>query len=388
MGFSFDKLPPFDAAVIQHHSRSFSLAAKLLPKEIRTDVEKLYAWCRWCDDAVDEAANRDEAKNRIELLTADIERIYAGQQPEHASSKWMADIAHKYDIPIELPLDLLAGMMTDVGSPILETEAELLNYCYQAAGTVGLMMCRIMGVDSIAALRQAKALGIAMQLTNIARDIGEDWQTGRRYVPRKWLSLVPKKDMVPTNLEVRRAVEELLLLADQYYRQGYEGLESLPDGSRVAIRVAGNVYQEIGNEIQRQNFAVMSRRVFVPLKAKISIVATCLLNEFKFRSDRFLKNTSVRVQSLIHPFYAPAGDLPMNNETRYLAWLGISLTFVMATTLFFLMGLNPKKPSYDLLPWIYTGGCALIAATTGLLAKSYNQTLELQPARNPNDRQR
>jgi len=377
MEFNFDNLPSSDSAVIEQHSRSFSLAAKLLPKEIRSDVVKLYAWCRWCDDAVDEATSRGEAIERVDLLTADVERIYAGQEPKHVSSKWLADIAHKYSIPIELPIDLLAGMKTDVSNPVFETEAELLHYCYQAAGTVGLMMCRIMGVSSISALRNAEALGIAMQLTNIARDINEDWRTGRRYVPKKWLPLIPKKDMTPTNKGVRRAVEELLALAETYYVRGYEGFEQLPDGSRIAIRVAGNVYQEIGNEIIRQEFAVMSGRVFVPRKTKVRIVANCLLDEAGFRFNRFLTTSVSRVNKLFYTDYTSTGELPMNNDTRYLAWLGLSLTFVMATTLFFLMGMNPKKPSYDMLPWIYTGGCALVAAATGLLAKSCNQQLEL-----------
>ncbi|MGI9497821.1 MAG: phytoene/squalene synthase family protein [Mariniblastus sp.] len=377
MEFNFDNLPSSDSAVIEQHSRSFSLAARLLQKETRSDVVKLYAWCRWCDDAVDEAASRGEAIERVNLLTADVERIYAGQQPKHVSSKWLADIAIKYNIPIELPIDLLSGMKADVSNPVFETEAELLHYCYQAAGTVGLMMCRIMGVSSISALRNAEALGIAMQLTNIARDISEDWRTGRRYVPKKWLPLIPKKDMTPSNKEVRRAVQELLSLAEIYYVQGYEGFEHLPDGSRIAIRVAGNVYQEIGNEISRQEFAVMSGRIFVPRKTKIQIVAKCLVDEAGFRFNRFLNKSASRVNKLFYTDYTSTGELPMNNDTRYLAWLGLSLTFVMATTLFFLMGMNPKKPSYDMLPWIYTGGCALVAAATGLLAKSCNRQLEL-----------
>lgn len=376
MEFNFDNLPSRDSVVIEQHSRSFSLAAKLLPKEIRSDVVKLYAWCRWCDDAVDEATSCGEAKERIDLLTADVERIYAGQPPNHVSSKWLADIALKYSLPIELPIDLLAGMKTDMSKPIFETEAELLHYCYQAAGTVGLMMCRIMGVNSISALRNAEALGIAMQLTNIARDISEDWYNGRRYVPKKWLSSIPKKDMTPTNKEVRRAVQELITLSENYYAQGYNGLEHLPDGSRVAIRVAGKVYQEIGNEIIRQDFAVMSNRVFVSRKTKVQIVAKCLVNEAGFIINRFLNKSASRVNKLCFTDYNSTADLRMNNDTRYLAWLGLSLTFVMATTLFFLMGMNPKKPSYDMLPWIYTGGCALIAAATGLLAKSCNQQLE------------
>ena len=106
-------------------------------------------------------------------------------------------------------------------------------------------------------------------------------------------------------------------------------------------------------------------------------MAKCLVDEAGFRFNRFLTKSASRVNKLFYTDYTSTGELPMNNDTRYLAWLGLSLTFVMATTLFFLMGMNPKKPSYDMLPWIYTGGCALVAAATGLLAKSCNQQLEL-----------
>ncbi len=203
MKFDFDNLPPDDADVIQHHSRSFSLAAKLLPSRLRSDVEKLYAWCRWCDDAVDEAANLNEAKERLALLRKDVHRIYSGEATLHAASCWLASVVKTHEIPQHLPLDLLSGMEADLDTPVLQTVDELLLYCYQAAGTVGLMMSRIMGVTDRRALSKAKALGMAMQLTNIARDIDEDWQAGRRYVPKQWLSLVPKKDMTPTDGQVR-----------------------------------------------------------------------------------------------------------------------------------------------------------------------------------------
>jgi phytoene synthase len=380
--FDFNKMPASDAEVIKHHSRSFSLAAKLLPASIRADVEKLYAWCRWCDDAVDEAPSKEEAKKRIEILSSDVKRISEGKLPLHAASQWLADLSDRYEIPSELPLDLLQGMATDIENPIFETVDELLLYCYRAAGTVGLMMCRIMGVHDKIALENAEALGIAMQLTNIARDLSEDWQTGRRYVPKKWLSLIPLKDMTPSNGQVRMAVQELLDLADRYYSKGYQGLKQLPDGSRMAIRLAGVIYQEIGNEIRRQDLRVMSGRLFVPLTLKLKLGASCLISEIKFRSMRATKST------LISPFrsafldtFQYNGKTKMNYETRYLGYLGLSLTFVMATTMFLLMGLNPKETVYEGLPWIYSGGCALIAAGTGIMARRMNQHLTPQPVK-------
>ena len=241
-------------------------------------------------------------------------------------------------------------------------------------------MCRIMGVSNRVALQKAEALGIAMQLTNIARDINEDWHNGRRYVPRKWLSVTPKKDMNPTSKQLRQAVGHLLNLADHYYRIGYQGLEHLPDAARIAIRLAGNVYQEIGNEIRRNDFALLSSRAFVPLSKKLRIAARCLASEINFRTSRFTQNVYTHgLDTFVPTSFLSNGDMSMNNETRYLGYLGLSLTFVMATTLFFLMGLNPKESSYEMLPWFYTVGCATLAAVTGLVARSYNRELKPVP---------
>ncbi len=186
--------------------------------------------------------------------------------------------------------------------------------------------------------------------------------------------------MTPSNRQVRQAVQELLDLAERFYSKGYQGLKDLPDGSRTAIRLAGVVYQEIGNEIRRQDFCVMSGRIFVPLQLKLKLVAKCLISEMQYRFIRTKKSLLVSpfVSTSLNTFQ-PHRNIKMNYETRYLAYLGISLTFVMATTLFFLMGLNPKETVYEGLPWIYSGGCALIAAVTGIIARRMNQHLQPQP---------
>lgn len=381
MSFHFDKLPIDDAAVIQKHSRSFSLAAKLLPPNVRNDVEKLYAWCRWCDDAVDEAPDAKAATAQLELLRADVRLIYAGQSPLHPASKWLERLVHKYNIPSDLPLDLLSGMQTDLADPVLETVEELMLYCYQAAGTVGLMMCRVMGVTDPKAFSKAKALGMAMQLTNIARDVREDWQSGRRYIPKKWLSLVPGKDMTPTNRAVRPAVEKLLNLADEFYVEGNSGLEYLPDGVRFAIRLAGKVYREIGDEIRRQDLAVMSGRIFVPLQRKLWLIGTCAVGETSFRTQRLVHQITQPVtQSNSIQNLLSQGPDAMKNDNLYLFYLGISLTLVMATTMFILVGINPKQSAYESLPWIYSGVCAALAAVTGLMARRYDN-FELEPTK-------
>ncbi len=377
--FDFDQLPSEDAMVIRKHSRSFSLAARLLPANVREDVETLYAWCRWCDDAVDQAPSVEAARNRLQLLREDVERIYQGEPPSHPASKWLASLVHRYQIPRELPLDLLAGMATDLDDPSLTTVDDLLLYCYQAAGTVGLMMCRIMGVSDPRALPKAKALGMAMQLTNIARDVGEDWQRRRRYLPKQWLSLEPGKDLTPSNEQIRSSVERLLKLADSYYAQGFDGLNALPDKARFAIRLAGSVYREIGNAIRRQECQVMNQRVFVTDGQKYRIAAGCLLAELQFRVKRPMQRMISAVTLAQSPTTLYSNrEIKMNNDSRYLFYLGISLTLVMATTLFILVGINPKQIAYDSLPWMYAGGCAVLAAITGAMARRCNRLLTLR----------
>lgn len=373
MKFELDSLPPEDSVVIQHHSRSFSLAAGLLPRTVRKDVEKLYAWCRWCDEAVDEAPNQETAAIWLTGLREDVERIYRGEPPLHAASQWLAELVDRHSIPKHLPLDLLEGMETDLGNPVFETEGQLLEYAYQAAGTVGLMMCRVLGVSDPRAFPKAKALGMAMQLTNIARDVKEDWVRGRRYLPKPWLSRVPGKDLLPTNQEARNGVQKLLAKADDLYEEGLRGLADLPASVRYAIRLAGGIYREIGEEIRRNDFQVMNGRMFVNRSAKFKIAAKSLVDEFRFR---LRPHFAVRPQPFSLTSPAIERNRLMAQDHWYLFYLGISLTLVMATTLFLLVGMNPKQEAYDSLPWLYAAGTACLAAATGWLARRYRDPVE------------
>ena len=156
--------------VIQVNSRSFSMAARLLPKEMRTDVAKLYAWCRWCDNAVDDAPSQAVARHRLQMLMQDVKAIYSDQPIQLPASDWLRELVERYNIPPDLPRDLLRGMESDLNFKPMANDEALLLYCYRVAGVVGLMMRRVLGVTGQQALEHAKNLGIAMHLTNIARD--------------------------------------------------------------------------------------------------------------------------------------------------------------------------------------------------------------------------
>lgn len=286
MNDRFDDIPNDNGSVIRQHSKSFALASRLLAPRIRADVRKLYAWCRWCDDAVDAAPDKVAALARIEELQQDVQRIDAGHSPMHGASAWLNDLVRRYHIPLDLPSDLLTGMRRDVESPVLETYDELMEYAYQAAGTVGLMMCRVMGVSEPRSYAHAKALGIAMQLTNIARDVREDWEIGRRYLPSQWLPFSPTDTEQPSEDAIVKAVRKALSVADEHYAIGYRGLCYIPDDARLAIRLAGKVYQEIGHQIRRENFPVWHKRVHVGTPRKVLLVASACGREWLYRRRR------------------------------------------------------------------------------------------------------
>ena len=293
---SFDSIPHNNSDVIRHYSQSFSLAAHLLPKNVRADVKKLYAWCRWCDNAVDAAPSRELADQRLLRLRVDVDLIYNNHDPIHGASVWLAELVRRYSIPKEYPLDLLAGMKMDLCHRPIQSQEDLLLYCHRAAGSVGVMMCFLLGTDNVQALSDADSLGMAMQMTNIARDVKEDHASGRCYLPDCWLDAVRLKEALPTNENVRAAVKRLLAMADQHYARGIEGLRYLPARSKLAIRIAADLYREIGETIRRNDYRVMDGRAFVPMSRKLLLVANGL-----FRS----RNQTAFIVSpitTVHPF--------------------------------------------------------------------------------------
>ncbi len=375
----FDAPPLRDSDVIRRHSQSFSLAARLLPKEFRSDVEKLYAWCRWCDNAVDEAHSREIAEYQLQRLRTDVELIYDGQKPVHDASIWLADLVFRYSIPKEHPLDLLAGMEMDLAHRPIQSQEDLLLYCHRAAGTVGLMMCYLLGTSDAQSLSHADSLGMAMQMTNIARDVKEDHERGRCYLPECWLDQVLPTVELPSNKDVRVAIQRLLTLADQHYGVGIDGMRFLPSRSQLAIRVAADLYREIGETIRRDDFRVMDGRAFVPLPSKILFVVKSLLRPQTSNSLPSIPARNISSTVSVNSTYL--GTM-MNKDANYLATLGVSLTAMMATAMFVLVAFNPKDAAiYSNVPWIYATVSAVIACGTQWALYRMGQTMSLQPVR-------
>jgi phytoene synthase len=248
---------------LRQGSKSFSLASRVFSKELREDIAHLYSWCRWCDDVADGSTLGFHQnpiglpKNRIEILLQKSQQAVSGnfdglELPFIAFGKVM----RKYDVPWLYAEDLLKGMQHDVDGPTFETLEDLLLYCYRVAGTVGLIMCHIMRLKSSLALEKAVHLGIALQLTNIVRDIGDDFRVSKVYLPQNWLSefKISSNDLLNSHssLQLESLSKKLLQEADNYYRSGLTGLKDLPWRCALAVAIAASVYRTIGIRVLDQ----------------------------------------------------------------------------------------------------------------------------------------
>jgi phytoene synthase len=262
---------------IRRHSRSFSFASRLLPAGKRADVERLYAWCRWCDDGVDTAASPLQAVEFVERATEDVRRIAGGKSPVAAESRWLAELVGRHDLPLEAALALLDGMRSDLTAVAGFLEADLLRYCFRVAGAVGVLLCPVLGLADRRLLPHAAALGMGMQMTNIARDVAEDWHRSRCYLPLEWTDGLRPGGGPPDPRQVRRGVQTILEVADGYYAAGEAGISGLDTDARLAVRAAARIYGAIGTKIRRRGFEVLDERARVSTLEKLRIFARAML---------------------------------------------------------------------------------------------------------------
>lgn len=265
-------------ASLARHSKSFALAGKLLPKGCREEAAVVYAWCRRADDLVDDAPPGGAARAAA-ALRRELDEIYAGTPQEDPVLGAFQRVVQRARIPREYLDELLAGLEMDAAPPpIVYPSRETLDlYCYRVAGTVGLMMCHVMGIADERCLRNAAHLGMAMQLTNISRDVAEDWARGRLYVPADLLGAVATPPTPPLRgplvEALRRALPQLLARADLLYRSGDAGLPALSFRCAVAIRTARLVYAAIGDALGARGFDVTAGRAVVPARRKVWLLA-------------------------------------------------------------------------------------------------------------------
>ncbi|MBD8528659.1 MULTISPECIES: 15-cis-phytoene synthase CrtB [unclassified Massilia] len=282
---------PVDAALLEHAtetikvgSKSFAAAARLFDPATRRSVLMLYAWCRHCDDVVDgqelgfgvaPAASHDPHAE-LARLYEQTRRAYAGEAMTDPAFAAFQEVALGQGIAPRYAFDHLAGFGMDVDAVKYETIEDTLRYCYHVAGVVGLMMAQIMGAKDARVLDHACDLGLAFQLTNIARDIVDDARIGRCYLPAQWLreAGIPETEIaLPRHrVALAKVAARLVDHAEPYYASAIDGIGALPLRSAWAIATARNVYRQIGIEVKARGPAAWDERVGTSKATKLLLL--------------------------------------------------------------------------------------------------------------------
>ena len=268
-------------ATLQRHGKSFHFARLFLGKETGVKAARLYAFCRAIDDIVDEpdASALLTPNQQLAAIRAAIE----SNDQDHAMAGDFIRLCAECGIDSGLGLQLITGVVSDSQTVRITNQSDLIEYAYLVAGVVGLMMSPILGAPKTANAH-AIDLGIAMQLTNIARDVLEDAQNNRRYLPGDWIDDLSPQEIAKPNQQqqqrVEAAINRLLDLADDYYRSGFAGISSIASSNQLGIRVAASVYREIGCKLRRNHCRYLLGRTVVGLPKKIQCVFGCLRTHY------------------------------------------------------------------------------------------------------------
>jgi phytoene synthase len=256
-------------------SRSFFAASLVLPRRVHEPATALYAFCRIADDAIDcdggGAAALDPLRDRLA-------RAYAGRPLPFPADRALARVVARHAIPRTLPEALLDGFEWDAQGRRYEDIADLCDYAARVAGTVGAMMAVLMGARAPDVIARACDLGVAMQLTNIARDVGEDARAGRLYLPLRWLrdagidadAWLARPAFTPA---LGSVVQRLLGVAETLYLRADAGIALLPLACRPGIGAARRLYAEIGREVARRGYDSVASRASVPTTRKLGLLA-------------------------------------------------------------------------------------------------------------------
>jgi phytoene synthase len=275
------------ARTLAQHSKSFALAGKLLPEQQRRDAAVLYTYCRLVDDSID-LSEPDAQPAALRALERTLDSVYRGDAQHDVRLRAFQELVQRRGLPRQYPDELLAGMRMDAEGTQYQSLDQLLVYCHRVAGVVGLMMCHVLGLSDARALRNAAHLGIAMQLTNICRDVAEDFRRGRLYLPQQLLRErggVAFTDSPPGPLPraaseaVAHTTGHLLREAERFYRSGDAGLRALPFRAAFSVRAARLIYAAIGKRILRSEYDAYSMRAVVPRAQKYQLLLkACLIS--------------------------------------------------------------------------------------------------------------
>jgi phytoene synthase len=280
-------------ALTAQYAKTFYLASLTMTKAKRNAIWAIYAWCRRTDELVDGPAATDTTSMTLDHWEAQLESVFAGIP----SDDWdvaLVDTLERFPTDIQPFRDMIAGQRMDLNRSRYETFEELHLYCYRVAGTVGLMSTGVMGLETPRSLtpwhqnqqstdpsEEAVALGIAAQLTNILRDVGEDAQRGRIYLPLEDLGLFGyrEQDLFQGVVDDhwRNFMRFQIQRARKYYAQAEKGISRLSEDARWPVWAAAMLYSQILNEIERNDYDVFRKRAYVSNLRKVLSLPTALL---------------------------------------------------------------------------------------------------------------
>ena len=281
--------------ILRQNGKSFYWAGKLLPKKYFIRCAELYSFCRLLDDIAD-TKTKDENFIKLNYI---LDLIKKNDYPTlEENNIYVPSYLKNCELAKSKIIDLIYGLIFDQKLVRIKSEKQLILYCYRVAGTVGVLMCIALECKDKSSFNFAIDLGIAMQLTNILRDIEEDAQLNRRYLPGKFINdLNPKqilfltKDHNHSNHSILNdAIRKILLISEFYYRSGNQGLVFLNFKFRIAIGIASNVYKEIGVKLKKNKFVWYKGRIYTTNFEKIKITLKTFVNTFVFFKSKFPKH--------------------------------------------------------------------------------------------------
>ncbi len=317
-------------ALMRGGSKSFFAASKLLPPRVRSASIALYAFCRVADDVVDEG---DDPTEGLRLLRRRLDCIYQGNPENHLEDHALALVVHQHTLPRALLDGLLDGFAWDALGTRYESMEALHGYCARVAGTVGAMMAWIMGARASNTLARACELGVAMQLTNIARDVGEDARNGRIYLPLEWVRAEGLDPLTwlqspADHPAIRRVVARMLEHADALYQQSSQGIADLPRDCRAAIQAARLIYAEIGHQLVRSGLNSVDQRTVVGSTRKMTLIGQAQLQAVwdkpSTTSPPPLEGIRFLVEACQHaagPTHALPQGFPNRSITERILWM-------------------------------------------------------------------
>lgn len=271
-------------AITRHHAKTFYMATRFLPNHKQRGIFAIYSLCRYIDDLVDEAEdlvekkelNEDDIRLKIDLLKQKLRDTYNGYVQDDEILIAFSDVLKRYHIPIEMPFELMEGVSMDLFKNRYETFEELYDYSFKVASIVGLMTSQVFGYKSKEALGYAVDLGIAMQLTNILRDVGEDLRRDRIYLPKEDLTRFGVREEELFNHQRSKNVIDLLKYqierTRRYYSRSEKGITLLSSDSRLPVYLARENYSRILDKIEENDYDVFTKRAYLNATEKISIL--------------------------------------------------------------------------------------------------------------------